>query len=90
MNDWMPMFAVGATMAGIGLLVGFVYFSLLQYSVASVTAGAGPLHALALLIARLALAATFFIWTVRFGGEALVFALAGFLIARTLLTRPRG
>ena len=87
MSDWAPTLATGAIMAALGFIVGLAYFALLRRSVSFFVAGGTQLHALALLITRLAIAVAFFLWTVRFGAAAVVFALTGFLLARTVLLR---
>ena len=87
MNDWPSILATGGVMAALGFAFGLAYFALLRRGVSAFVAGAGSLHALALLIARLAAAVLFFVWATRFGAPGLVFALGGFVVARTLLLR---
>ncbi len=76
-----------------GVALGFVYFSLLHWSVRRVLqSNGGSFTMAAALLCRLALAATVFLLAIQNGGWPTALAtLAGFLLVRTAVTwRRRG
>ncbi len=70
-----------------GLLAGFAYFAALSRTVALFASGGGWLGPVALTLVRLAAAAGFFVFAVRFGATPLLAAFAGFLAARAVALR---
>lgn len=72
--------------AAMGVALGRSYFAALRRGVAAYTA-AQPLRSIGWMLARLAAAALFFAFTVRWGPWSLLGAFAGFLTARQLAVR---
>jgi hypothetical protein len=81
---------VGLTMAGVGLVCGLVYFSILRRTAVLLSSGQGRFTPLALTLGRLALATFVLASAARMGAVPLLAAFAGFLLARALALRsPR-
>ncbi|WP_417807496.1 ATP synthase subunit I [Thioclava sp.] len=70
-----------------GLGLGYAYFAAMRATADMIVRGGSPLLALALTLGRLALLGAGFYLAVLLGGLALLAALAGVLVAKTLMVR---
>ncbi len=76
--------------AAAGLAFGWGYFATLRRSVAACTARGAPWRCVGSVLARLAGAALFFAFAVRWGAWPLLAAFLGFLGARQIALRAAG
>ncbi|MBN2740399.1 MAG: hypothetical protein JXR35_05790 [Rhodobacteraceae bacterium] len=70
-----------------GLALGYAYFRAMRSTAESIVRGGSPLLALALTLGRLALLVAGFYLAVLAGGLALLAALAGVLVTKSLMVR---
>jgi hypothetical protein len=71
-------------MAGVGLVAGLIYFSILRRTAVLLSSGQDRFTALVLTLARIALAGVVLVSAARMGPVPLLAAFAGFLWARAL------
>jgi F1F0 ATPase subunit 2 len=83
MHDLTSVLFVGAPFLAAGAAVGALYFLMLYQTVRQHAEGGAALLIVPLYILRLAAAALFFWVMARQGAVPLLFALAGFLLARS-------
>lgn len=76
-----------ASFALLGLCAGALHFALLRRNVDLIAAGDSPLAAIAATLERFALTAGIFVFAAMLHGVAIVWMLAGFVLARTAAVR---
>jgi hypothetical protein len=81
----LPIMLTLSFLGGLGL--GYVYFRAMRATADMIVRGGSPLLALALTLGRLALLGAGFYLAVLLGGLALLAALAGVLVAKSLMVR---
>ncbi len=79
-----------AALAVAGFLFGLLYFAAVHRTARLVATGQGWAAPLAFTLGRLALAGAFLAFAAKLGAAALLSALCGFLLARTLALRNVG
>jgi len=76
-----------ALFAMLGVCAGALHFALLRRNVDLIVAGGSPLIAVAIVLGRFALTAGIFVFAAILHGLAVVWMLAGFVLARTAAVR---